>query len=65
MDNKIVKASLYLGGVGLFILDCMILTDYAHKLTVHSMERKIYKQNIKINNKLIDILSKGTKKKSK
>ena len=61
-NDKLVNIGLGLGVVSLGILTCMSLSELAHTVRVHSLERKLYKQNIKLNNKLIDYIASYTAK---
>lgn len=61
-NDKLVNVGLGLGVVSLGILTCMSLSELAHEVRVHSLERKLYKQNIKLNKKLIDYVADYTTK---
>ena len=55
MDNKkLAKISLGLGGISICsVLAYISLSELIHDFMIHSLERKIYKQEIKLNNELI------------
>jgi len=54
MDNeKLAKIGLGVGAVSMGVLACLSITELAHNVRVHSLERKLYKQEIKLNNELI------------
>lgn len=64
-NDKIVRLGLGLGTISLGVLTCMSLSEFVHNVRVHSLERKLYKQNIKLNNKLIDYVGQYTSKHNK
>lgn len=59
MDNeKLAKIGLGLGAIAMGVLACLSVTELAHNVRVHSLERKLYKQEIKLNNELIKYVNK-------
>lgn len=64
MDNeKLAKIGLGLGAVSMGVLACLSITELAHNVRVHSLERKLYKQEIKLNNELIKYVNRIVKNK--
>ena len=52
--KKLAKISLGLGGISICsVLAYLSLSELIHDFMIHSLERKIYKQEIKLNNELI------------
>ena len=59
MDNeKLAKIGLGLGAIAMGVLACLSVSELAHNVRVHSLERKLYKQEIKLNNELIKYVDK-------
>ena len=53
-NKKLAKISLGLGGIYICsVLAYISLSELIHDFMIHSLERKIYKQEIKLNNELI------------
>jgi len=57
-NEKLVKIGLGFGAVSMGVLACISITEFAHNIGVHSLERKLYKQEIKLNNELIKYVNK-------
>ena len=52
--KKLAKISLGLSGISISgVLAYILLSELTHDFMIHSLERKIYKQEIKLNNELI------------
>ena len=59
MDNeKLARIGLGLGAIAMGVLACLSVSELAHNVRVHSLERKLYKQEIKLNNELIKYVNK-------
>lgn len=59
MDNeKLARIGLGLGAIAMGVLACLSVSELAHNVRVHSLERKLYKQEIKLNNELIKYINK-------
>ena len=59
MDNeKLARIGLGLGAITMGVLACLSVSELAHNVRVHSLERKLYKQEIKLNNELIKYVNK-------
>lgn len=59
MDNeKLARIGLGIGAIAMGVLACLSVSELAHNVRVHSLERKLYKQEIKLNNELIKYVNK-------
>ena len=59
MDNeKLARIGLGLGAIAMGVLAYILLSELTHDFMIHSLERKIYKQEIKLNNELIKYVNK-------
>lgn len=59
MDNeKLARIGLGLGAIAMGVLACLSVSELAYNVRVHSLERKLYKQEIKLNNELIKYVNK-------
>lgn len=57
-NEKLAKIGLGLGAISMGVLACISITELTHNIKVHSLERKLYKQEIKLNNELIKYVDK-------
>lgn len=65
MDKeKMTKVILGLGIITVSLFACDSLLELSHKIKVHSLERKIYKQQIKFNNEIINYVKNYDSKRS-
>lgn len=63
-EEKMTKVISGLGIMTVGLLACDYLLELSHKIKVHSLESKIYKQQIKFNNEIINYAKNCNSKRS-